>query len=123
MPQRQPGRCGLMSRLESDARSLDLLEHPIGQREIELVAPAVRVADDRRHLKAAGEVEHRRWVVEDRVDLVTPADVERQLDTGVDLRLVRLSEVAALAPLEREVRSGVDGVRRVDTEGVESITV
>jgi hypothetical protein len=58
-----------------------------------------------------------------RVDLVAVADVERQLDARVDLRLAGLREVAALAPLEREVRAGVDGVRRVDAECVEAVAV
>jgi len=112
-----------VSCLQPDPRGLDLLEHPIGQAEIELVLPAVGVTNDRRYLKAAREVERCRRVVEHRIDLVSAADVERQLDSGVDLRFVEVGEVAALAPLEREVRSGVDRVRRVDTEGVESIAV
>ena len=109
--------------LQPDPRRFDLLKHPIGQHEVELVAPAVRVADDRRHLKAAREVERRRGVVENRIDLVATADVQRQLDSGVDLRFVEVGEVAALAPLEREVRAGEDRVRRVDAERVEAIAV
>jgi len=55
--------------------ALDLLVHPLRQAEIELVGAAVGVADDRGHLKAAREVEGRRGVVEDRIDVVTPTDV------------------------------------------------
>jgi len=44
-------------------------------------------------------------------------------DPGVDLGSVRLREVAAIAPVERAVRAGVDRVRRVDAEGVEAIAI
>ena len=98
-------------RSHADPRRFDLLVHPLRQTEIGLVGAAVRVADDRRDLEAAREVEGGGGVVEDGLDVVAAADVERELDAGVDLGLVELGEVVEAAPVVREGRAGVDGVR------------
>src|SRR3954468_20776011 len=70
-------RVPICSRLQPNPGRLDLLEHPVRQAEVHLVLPAIRVTDDRRDLKAAREIEDCRGVVENRVDLVTAADVQR----------------------------------------------
>src|SRR4051812_27413870 len=81
------------------------------------------MTDDRRDLETTREVVARRWVIEERIDFVTPADVERELDAGVDLRLVELREVRLAAPIGREVVAGVDGVGRVHAKGIEPVAV
>lgn len=110
-------------RNQPNPRPLHLLVYSIRQREVRLVPPAVRVADDRRHLEAAGEVERCRWVVERQLDIVAAADVQRQLDARVHLRLVHLREEVVVAPVEGEERAGLDGVRRVHPERIQPVTV
>jgi len=68
------------------------------------------VADDRRDLKAARKVERRGRVVENGVDAVTLADVERERDPCVDLRLIELCEVMEASPVVCDERAVVDGV-------------
>jgi hypothetical protein len=81
------------------------------------------VTHDRRHLKAAREVERRRRVVERRLDVLAVADIERQLDPRVHLRLVHLREAVVVAPVEGEERPRVDRVRRIHTERVQPVAV
>jgi len=121
--ERNGSRARLRSRLQADPRRLNLLVHPLRQTEVRLVRTAVRVANDRRHLKATGKVERGRGVVEHRLDLVAAADIERQLDPRVHLRLVELREVAVAAPVVVEERAGVGGIGRVHAEGKQPIAV
>jgi len=60
---------------------------------------------------SSGEVEGRGGVVEGRGDVVAAADVEGELDSGVDLGLVRFGEVVGAAPGGVQDTAGVDGGR------------
>src|SRR5436190_8801255 len=110
-------------RHQPDPRPFNLLEHPLRQTKIRLVRTAVGVAEDRRYLEAAREVVGGGGVIAGRLDVVAVAEVERELDPRVGLRLVELREVVVAAPVVGEERAGVAGVGGVHAEGVEAVAV